>query len=123
MSSLRIDELEGVGPVYADKLRTIGIETTVELLEAASTPEGRRELSRRTDVPERRLLGWVQLVDLCRIDGLDPGCAQLLGLSGVQTVAELAEHDPTTLAKRCAELNEMRPIVRRPPTQRLPSQG
>ena len=45
-----IIDIEGIGPIYAEKLRTIGIKTTTGLLEAGSTPQGRGELAEKTGI-------------------------------------------------------------------------
>lgn len=114
MRNLLIDELDGVGPVYGEKLRAAGIQTSQALLDAAATEEGRKRVAQQTDVPEKRLLGWVKMVDLCRIDGLQPFNAELLDRAGAGSVAELAAQDPEMLAERCAELGNGRA-----PTPRL----
>lgn len=45
----RIETIEGIGPVYAEKLRAIGITTTDALLQAGATPQGRRNSPRKRE--------------------------------------------------------------------------
>ncbi|MCX6642372.1 MAG: hypothetical protein NTV15_03165, partial [Candidatus Bathyarchaeota archaeon] len=39
----KITDIEGIGPIYAEKLNSIGINTTSDLLEFGATPRGRKE--------------------------------------------------------------------------------
>jgi len=44
----KIIDIEGIGPVYAEKLNSINIYTTSDLLEAGATLLGRKELTEKT---------------------------------------------------------------------------
>ena len=46
----RIINIEGIGPVYKEKLKAAGISTTEALLERGSTPKGRDELAEATGI-------------------------------------------------------------------------
>ena len=41
----KLEAVEGIGPVYAEKLREAGIATTEALLKQCATRQGRRELA------------------------------------------------------------------------------
>ena len=116
MANMKIDEIEGVGPTYAAKLRGIGIESTSVLLERGASPDGRQEISETAKIPARRLLGWINMADLFRVDGVGPEFAELLVAAGVDTVKELATRNPDNLAASCAEVNEERRLARRSPS-------
>ena len=66
---MRIVDIEGIGPVYAAKLRDAGVDTTDELLAAGATPSGRAKLVERTGISHKLILEWVNHADLMRIDG------------------------------------------------------
>ena len=42
-----IEEIEGIGPAYAEKLRAAGVPSVEVLLEKGATPEGRGASARR----------------------------------------------------------------------------
>ena len=43
MATLKIIDIEGIGPTYAEKLQTIGIDNSDNLLDAGKTPNGRKD--------------------------------------------------------------------------------
>ena len=51
-----INEIEGIGAVYSEKLEAAGIKTVEGLLEAAATPKGRKELESKTGIGHPHLL-------------------------------------------------------------------
>lgn len=46
----RIDEIEGIGAAYAEKLNAAGIKTTDDLLAKAGSAKGRAELEEATGI-------------------------------------------------------------------------
>lgn len=50
-----VDEIKGIGPAYADRLGTVGIETIADLAEA--DPEA---IASETDISETRVTEWVK---------------------------------------------------------------
>lgn len=110
-------EIEGIGGVYAQKLKEIGVATTEALLMQGATPQGRRELAEKADIGDNLILEWVNLADLFRIKGVGEEYSDLLEESGVDTVVELAQRNPENLFKKMTEANEEKNLVRRLPTQ------
>ena len=113
----RIIEIEGIGEVYAAKLKDAGVTTTEELLTAAASREGRQKLSAGTGITESLILGWVNRADLFRITGIGEQYSDLLEAAGVDTVAELAHRNAANLCQKLAETNEARKLVRALPTE------
>jgi predicted flap endonuclease-1-like 5' DNA nuclease len=114
---MKIEDLEGVGPVYAAKLREAGVRTTDDLLEKAGPAKGREVLAAATEISARLLLEWVNHADLYRIRGVGSEYADLLEQCGVDSCAELARRNPANLAVTMAEANAARGFVRRLPTE------
>ena len=112
----KIVDIEGIGPVYAEKLNSLNIYTTSDLLEAGATPLGRKELADKTGISDKLILEWVNLADLFRIKGVGEEYADLLEEAGVDTVVELAKRVPENLHAKMLEVNEKKKLVRRPPT-------
>jgi predicted flap endonuclease-1-like 5' DNA nuclease len=107
--------IEGIGPVYAEKLAAIGITTPGELLEQGATPRGRQALAEQSGISGRLILEWVNHVDLFRIKGVGSEYADLLEAAGVDTVVELAMRNPDNLYQTMQSVNESKRLVRKPP--------
>jgi predicted flap endonuclease-1-like 5' DNA nuclease len=112
-----IIKIEGIGDVYADKLREIGIATVEALLKAGVTPKGREELVEATGISYKLILEWVNLADLFRIKGIGEEYSDLLEEAGVDTVPELAQRNPGNLYKKLVETNDEKELVRQLPSQ------
>lgn len=112
----RIINVEGIGPVYAEKLRAVGISSTEALLEAGATPKGRKELAEKTEISGKLILEWVNHADLFRIKGVGEEYSDLLEESGVDTVPELAQRNANNLFDKMTAVNAEKKLVRRLPT-------
>jgi len=112
----KLTEVEGIGEIYAQKLKDAGIATTEALLETGATPAGRKELEEATGISGKLLLEWINRADLFRIKGVGEEYADLLEVAGVDTVPELAQRNPENLAQKLIEINEEKKLVRRTPT-------
>ena len=75
---MKIINIEGIGPAYANKLNDESIRTTDALLKMASTRRGRSELADRTGIPEKLILEWVNRADLMRVPGVGEACSSML---------------------------------------------
>jgi predicted flap endonuclease-1-like 5' DNA nuclease len=111
----KLTEVEGIGPVYAEKLKAAGVGTAEALLAQGATPKGRQELAEKAEIAEKLILEWVNHVDLFRIKGVGEEYSDLLEEAGVDTVPELAQRKPENLLKKMAEVNEAKNLVRRLP--------
>ena len=115
---MKIDEVEGIGPVYAAKLADAGVTTTEDLLERGATTAGRDKLAEEMAISGKLVLEWVNHVDLMRIDGVGSQYADLLSAAGVDSPAELAHRNAANLATTFQEVVAARPtIVRRIPSE------
>lgn len=114
--SYKIEEIEGIGPVYAEKLRAAGISTTEELLEKGATRKGREEIAEPTEISERLILKWTNHADLFRIKGVAGQFAELLEAAGVDTVKEFRHRVAANLYPRLVEVNEQRNLCNRVPS-------
>jgi predicted flap endonuclease-1-like 5' DNA nuclease len=108
-------DIEGIGPVYAEKLQGAGVQTVEALLERGSTPQGREELAEATELGHTHILEWVNHADLFRIKGVAEEYSDLLEEAGVDTVPELAQRKPENLFAKLKEVNAEKKLVRRLP--------
>jgi len=103
--SYKINEIEGIGPVYAEKLNAANINTTEDLLAQCETPAGRKTVAETTGLKTTVLLKWANRADLMRISGVGPQFSELLEMSGVDTVKELRHRNAENLSTKIAEVN------------------
>jgi len=109
-------EIEGVGDVYAQKLKDAGVASTQALLKMGATPKGRKTIAEKSGIGDALILEWVNHVDLFRIRGVASEYSDLLEEAGVDTVRELAQRNPEHLFQKMNEVNEKKKLVRRLPT-------
>jgi predicted flap endonuclease-1-like 5' DNA nuclease len=112
-----IISIEGIGEVYAEKLKAAGIATTEALLEQGATRDGRAKLAETTGISGTLILRWVNHADLFRINGVEAQYAELLEAAGVDSVPELAQRVAANLAARLAEVNDQKKLVRKVPSE------
>lgn len=110
--SKRIQDIEGIGPTYAEKLKKEGIHTTEKLLEIGANKKGRQELAEKTSISEKYILNWVNMCDLFRINGVAGQFAELLECAGVDTVKELRTRNAENLATKMAEVNAQKKLCK-----------
>lgn len=106
---MKIQDVEGIGPEFAAKLKDAGVHTTEALLQRADDRRGREGLSQATGLTEHQLLKWVNHADLMRINGVGSEYADLLEAAGVDSCAELAQRNAANLAQTFQELDAARP--------------
>lgn len=112
----KLDSIEGIGPVYAEKLGGAGIQSTEALLEKGATKKGRSSLAESTGISEQLLLTWINHADLYRIKGIGSEYSELLEASGVDTVMELARRNAGNLYAKMAEVNGEKNLCRQLPS-------
>ncbi len=117
MAQYKIEDVEGIGPTYGEKLRAAGVTNTDQLLKAGKTKKDRAELAKKTGIGEAQILKWVNMVDLYRISGVGSEYAELLEAAGVDTVKELKHRTAASLFKKITEVNTEKKLTRRVPTE------
>jgi hypothetical protein len=111
MASYPIAETRAIAPFYAAKLKSAGIRSTTTLLQRASTPKLRKELSETTNIPMNLILDWANIADLTRVRGIALDYAELLVAAGVDTVKDLGRRNAANLVARMQEVNGRKPHV------------
>jgi len=116
--SYKIEDIEGIGKAYAEKLAAAKIATTADLLESCKTPQGRETVSQTTGVSAHQLLKWTNLADLMRVSGVGSEYSELLEAAGVDTIKELKNRRADNLAARMKEVNEAKKLTRVTPNEK-----
>ena len=114
----KIIDIQGIGPVYAEKLIGIGIETVDQLLEKGADAKGRQAIEEATGIRHDLVLTWVNHADLFRVKGVGPQFSELLEAAGVDTVKELRNRNAANLAAKLLEVNEAKHLCRRTPVEK-----
>ena len=113
----KLSDIEGIGEIYADKLKDIGVTTTEKLLAMGAEKKGRGEMAEQSGISEKQILNWVNRADLSRIQGVSTQYADLLEFAGVDTVPELAQRNAANLHGKMTEVNAERKLVRQLPSE------
>jgi len=113
-----IIKLRGLTVELEAKLLERGIRTSDQLLEAARTPDGRKELATYAGVEPRVILELANRADLARVKGIGGVFSDLLEHAGVDTVKELATRRPDNLYVKLIETNARERLAGRAPTRR-----
>ncbi|ERI85550.1 hypothetical protein HMPREF1981_01623 [Bacteroides pyogenes F0041] len=111
----KIEQIEGIGEVYAQKLNALGIKTTEDLLQKGATASGRAKLAEETGISGKLILKWTNHADLFRIKGIAGQFAELLEAAGVDTVKEFRHRVPANLHAKLVETNEAKNLCNRVP--------
>ena len=112
----KLAKIEGVGDAYAEKLqKEAGIASTETLLEKGASPQGRKEIAEKTGISEKLILKWINQVDLARIKGVSEEYGELLEVSGVDSMPELAQRTAENLLAKMTDINEKKKLVRKLP--------
>ena len=101
----KIEQIEGIGDVYQQKLNAVGIVTTDDLLQQCAKKAGRAKLAEQTEISEKLILKWANHSDLFRVKGIAGQFAELLEAAGVDTVKEFRHRVPANLQPKLEEVN------------------
>ncbi|WP_194775574.1 DUF4332 domain-containing protein [Pararhodonellum marinum] len=107
-----ITMIEGIGPVFKEKLSLAGVKSVNGLLTKGASRKGRKEIAEASGLDEGRILDWVNMADLFRIKGVASQFAELLKATGVDTVKELRTRNPENLHKALTEKNAEKKLTR-----------
>jgi predicted flap endonuclease-1-like 5' DNA nuclease len=108
--------MDGIGPLYAEKLAQANIRSTERLLKLGGDRAGRKSIAVSTGIDETLILRRVLRVDLYRIKGIGGEYADLLEAIGIGSMKDLSTRKPDTLYVKLIEVNEAKKLVRQLPT-------
>lgn len=108
----KLEEIEGIGPAYAEKLRAAGVGSVEKLLEKGGIRKDRKVLADATGIDDTRLLCFVNHADLFWIKSIGGEYSELLDAAGVASVAELAQRKTENLHPKLVETNQKKSLVR-----------
>lgn len=115
----KLEEIEGIGPQFAAKLRDAGIASVEALLEKGADRAGRKKIEDDTGISHSQVLRWVNHADLFRIKGVAGEYAELLEAAGVDSVPELVTRNAANLTAKMEEVNAAKKLVRAVPAEKM----
>jgi predicted flap endonuclease-1-like 5' DNA nuclease len=119
MANYKIDDIEGIGPAYAKKLRGAGVRGVSTLLKKGADRKGRADLAKASGLDESLILKWVNMADLYRVKGVGSEYSELLEKAGVDTVKELRTRNAENLQTKMEEVNSASRLVRQLPSLKM----
>ena len=112
----KIEQIEGIGAAYAEKLNAAGVKTTEDLLEKCASRKGRLAMAEETGISAKLILKWTNHADLFRINGIAGQFAELLEAAGVDTVKEFRHRVPANLQPKLEAVNAEKNLCNRVPS-------
>lgn len=117
-STRSLNAIPGVTEIVEAKLNAAGINNVNDLLAEGGSRQGREEIAQRSGLSVPQILKFVNYADLFRISGVGPQTAELLGEAGVDTLAELAQRNATTLHAKLLEASAAQKRKTKLPTEK-----
>ncbi|MGB1585831.1 MAG: DUF4332 domain-containing protein [Thermoplasmatota archaeon] len=94
-------DIEGIGPVFAEKLKQVGVETTSRLCY-----EDADELAQRIGTEPKRVRTWQAMAELMKVSGIGGQYAEALARAGIEGISELKKRSPSAIAEQVNEYLE-----------------
>ena len=91
-------DVEGIGPVYAEKLRQVGVETTSRLCY-----EDAEHLAESLGTDAKRVRTWQHMAELMKVSGIGPQYAEALARAGIEGIADLKKRSAAAIANQVNE--------------------
>ncbi len=113
-----IQEIEGIGPGYAKRFNSIGINTSCDLADAyLRDDDAVKKASKKIKVDFNAIKSWASMADLMRLPGVGGQFAEIMQVVGVNSQEELAGFDVNSLHSKMVEFNTKKPIVPEVPSK------
>ncbi|MEB2782016.1 DUF4332 domain-containing protein [Algoriphagus sp. C2-6-M1] len=104
--------IESIGPAMKEKLVAAGISSVESLLEKGASKAGRKAIAEASGLDESKILVWVNMADLFRINGVASQFAELLKAAGVDTLKELRTRNAENLYTALVKTHEEKGLTR-----------
>ena len=95
-----IDDIQGIGVKYREKLNAHNIYTVTDLLNAGTRARSKAELVALLEIDRNHLDEWLGHAQLLTVKTIDGRAAEILYALGIPSLAVLAEQDAASLLER-----------------------
>jgi hypothetical protein len=101
---IEIKNLPGISPIDIKTLKSLGINTNLELLKFAVNDQKQKELAFKMGVNLKNILKWIALADLSRVETVGSQYCGLILHSGILSTAQLSKVYPPELYNKILRL-------------------
>ena len=109
--SYDIQEIEGIGPAYGRKLRSMGVDSTLDLIELFKKNSHRIDRAAQDmRVKPEAIRAWISMADLMRLPGINSQCAELLQTIGISSAIELSITNAHSIHNEMLKFNQKYPV-------------
>ena len=112
-----LTSIQGINEAIEAKLNAAGINNVNDLLAEGATRQGREESAARSGLSAAQMLKFVHYADLFRVRGIGGQTAAMLESAGVNTVAELAQSNASSLQAKLQQATAGKKATRNVPTE------
>ncbi len=116
-TSYEVEEVEGIGKSYGQKLRDIGISTTEQLLNQCCNMNGRVTVAEHVGIEDFVVHKWASMSDLMRISGIEGQFSELMVYAGIDSVQDLGQQSASALHSKLSAVNDEQKRVKEIPNQ------
>ncbi len=107
-----VEEIEGIGPAYGKKFRSMGINTTCDFAQKFLTnKDAAKKASGETKIDLDAIQAWAVMADLMRLPGAGGQEAEIMQVVGVSSREELVGMNAKTLHAKMLDYNRRHTIV------------
>ena len=116
-TSYEVEEVEGIGKSYGQKLRDIGISTTEQLLNQCCNMNGRVTVAEHVGIEDFVVRKWASMSDLMRLSGVEGQFSELMVYAGIDSVQDLGQQSAGALHNKLSTTNEQQKRVKTIPDE------
>ncbi|WP_066342830.1 DUF4332 domain-containing protein [Geminocystis sp. NIES-3708] len=104
MKIIDIENLHGISPMDVKSLKSLGINTNLELLKFTVNSQKQQELALKIGVNHKNILKWIVLADLSRLESVGSEYCGLILHSGILSTAQLSQITASQLHRQVLRL-------------------
>ena len=116
-TSYEVEEVEGIGKSYGQKLREIGISTTEQLLNQCCNMNGRVTVAEHVGIEDFVVRKWASMSDLMRLSGVEGQFSELMVYAGIDSVQDLGQQSAGALHSKLSTTNDQQKRVKTIPDE------
>ncbi|MGB0652877.1 MAG: DUF4332 domain-containing protein [Thermoplasmatota archaeon] len=91
----QVIDVEGIGPVYAERLQKAKIVNTQQLIATSTT-----RLAEISKAPPKTVQHWQTMAELMKVEGIGPQYAEALSRAGILGIKDLGQHTSSAIVRR-----------------------
>ena len=101
-----LQKIPNIDLEMVQRLQECGIKNTRQIIENASTPLERTQLSRKSGLSQEKIWEFVSMADLARVYGVGPVFVRILFDAGINSLETLANSEPSALYAQVIAVNK-----------------